>query len=1292
MADGLIIKHPDTGVKIFDANTVTSHSRAAFDTSSSAGSINVAALLRGAPFIIQALPTNASLSYSVPGFSINGSTISWDSSAVSMRVLAGSRAVGGPGASANFDGFAVRRPSGAVQISTADQALQLSTWGSVTLTNDGQNHPQPMVLGEITVTGTNPVVAFRGAVGKNVNVRRIRSTGSSWIFSFMAQSYNSFGLSYWIFDSTNNAYLLNTNAGFILKDNSNVKTFDSRAFALNIVDNYESPEKGSNTYSSSGRVYAAIQSTSSYINAMEDLGAYSNATNKPQLAEVGEPESGRPPNVKWSYMRLYSYQSTATALDGGGITVGEKQFEEFTDWYYAPQQPEVYNRYGQTRHCIVDVTDFPNAPPPSVGELSVGVTSTSSQTTSSNPSPITTVTPTVTAQPTGQPGPYTYEWQYVSGSAEVVPNNGTTNAAFSTKVVNQSLDTTYGAIYRCKVTSSNGIVGFSSNVSFLHTLGSPDYVPDPLNWTNASNTTDNQTVWADTNLLTITGISAPITIRGTISGRTGDTANIQAGELEIWKNGVFVAGSTNSNDGSWAQISVSNGDQIMFRGSLVTSSGRKSISYNVTVTNQSASGAQLDTFSVALVAHNNNDYNVIDNVPNAITLNNQSVVSNDNTAYTAGTFFQITGINTQITLRFTRDSLTQSGNVFTRRTHIGKSTDGGNTYTESTLGAAAGLYVDLTANNGDWFFIKGYLDTTSGRGTGNWRNIVTNQTTGTVLGSAYVDMVVDNDNNYNVYDYDLDPIDWNNADFTTNGNTGAAATGYRTMSGINANIDLRVEISNITSYGYNLADGGNLIVNSATRGDLYVKAWRGGGAFTVTVQPNEQIRFYCDAYTSQGIKKYGYDVNVYNNTTGAFIDHHYQSGTLDADNNYNFDLTPDPISIANFAPNSAAEVAYGTPRVFQITGIQQSIVLRLTRTNSSSSANITLNQLKVRTSTTSSSGPWSDVGILYGNGTLDWSVINGMWVEITIEFRTNSGYGTGYYDASITNLSTGANLSNFNFNGIVDNDNNYNVTDYYPDDFWWNTQYLTTNDNYGAINVVKNVTGINQTITIRCTVSSYSGNISGAGLYFHKNGAAVNGYMAWNSGTYSRETTFNNGDQLSCYIDASTTSGRRQGQFYTEFTNVTTGQSLGGFWTYVDVDQNNDYNVGPVPDYTPDPVTFYGMYVSDPGTFPVADGNTVTITGINQTIAVQAIISNSNGTLPGELEIWVNGQWSGGSTNLNNGSWTQANVSNGSSLKFKAYGSSNTYRYRNFDVTVKNATTGAIMGSFNVYLAAKDNA
>lgn len=140
MADGLVIKHPTTGAVVFNSDTITGHSRAAFNTSTSAGSLSVAALLRGTPFIIQALPVGNASSYSAPDFTISGSTINWSASARNLRVLAGSRAVGGPGASAAFDGFMVRRLGGAAQVSTLDIALQLAGYGSLVLQSDGLTH------------------------------------------------------------------------------------------------------------------------------------------------------------------------------------------------------------------------------------------------------------------------------------------------------------------------------------------------------------------------------------------------------------------------------------------------------------------------------------------------------------------------------------------------------------------------------------------------------------------------------------------------------------------------------------------------------------------------------------------------------------------------------------------------------------------------------------------------------------------------------------------------------------------------------------------------------------------------------------------------------------------------------------------------------------------------------------------------------------------------------------------------------------------------------------------------
>lgn len=364
MADGLVIKHPTTGAVIFNSDTVTGHSRAAFNTSGSAGSLSVAGLLRGDPFIIQALPTEDSISYNVPDFEISGSTISWNAAARSMRVLAGSRAVGGPGASATFDGFMVRRPGGALQISTADPALQLAAYGAATLTDDGQTHPQPMVQGSITVSGVNPVLAFRGQDDARINVQRIVAAGgSSWIFRFTCQSSSSVGLIYWIFDVSDLALQIGTDVALVLKDSSGVKTFDSRCWSLNIVDVVPADPGLTETRSASGRTYAVIQSTVGYWIRQSDTGGYSSATNPPAEAQIGEPQSPRPVGTTWAYMEGENYHSTASALSGGGVEVGSTRFESFAGWYSSDTLP-ADDVYGQSRHCVVDVTGLPSAPMP----------------------------------------------------------------------------------------------------------------------------------------------------------------------------------------------------------------------------------------------------------------------------------------------------------------------------------------------------------------------------------------------------------------------------------------------------------------------------------------------------------------------------------------------------------------------------------------------------------------------------------------------------------------------------------------------------------------------------------------------------------------------------------------------------------------------------------------------------------------------------------------------------------------------------------------------------------------
>lgn len=407
-----------------------------------------------------------------------------------------------------------------------------------------------------------------------------------------------------------------------------------------------------------------------------------------------------------------------------------------------------------------------------------------------------------------------------------------------------------------------------------------DYTLDPVNWSNLSETSSS------TNFVTggagapLTGINRNINLRATITGLSG---NLSAGSrLEMWVNGVFRYHSTNLGNGSWAGGDFAPGENVQFVARAVSTDGtQRSGSYTVTVQNITT-GQTVDTFSVTQAAA------APDYTPDAFgDFTDQNAVTDAPTIW-FGPAQTITGINRPITLRVERYNY--SGNF--NEIYVSVYRDSGAGWVRQgefdPRNTAGYQYVDFTVNNGDKIHYAVDARTHEGRKTGSMNMVVWNlsQPGGSVqLSSRNVNMTVDNDDNYPIRN--VAPIDWDNGAFETSGNTGAGATSYRAVTGIEADITIRADIQNITGQGYNLADGGNFYIVSATRGNLASKPWRDGGSLSAVVQPGEQIRFYTDAFTSQGRKQFGFDVQVYNATTGAHLDHHYQSGVLDVDNNYN---------------------------------------------------------------------------------------------------------------------------------------------------------------------------------------------------------------------------------------------------------------------------------------------------------------------------------------------------------------------------------------------------------------------
>src|SRR5690606_18844719 len=81
--------------------------------------------------------------------------------------------------------------------------LGLVTHGAITLVSDNQTHPQPMVVGQVTVAGVNPVLAFKAH--QQVNVYAAGLSGGNFTFYFRAQSSAALGLQYWVFDTAGRA-------------------------------------------------------------------------------------------------------------------------------------------------------------------------------------------------------------------------------------------------------------------------------------------------------------------------------------------------------------------------------------------------------------------------------------------------------------------------------------------------------------------------------------------------------------------------------------------------------------------------------------------------------------------------------------------------------------------------------------------------------------------------------------------------------------------------------------------------------------------------------------------------------------------------------------------------------------------------------------------------------------------------------------------------------------------------------------------------------------------------------
>lgn len=740
MADGLVIRHPQTGAVIFNTTTVNAHSRALITTSGTAGSANVASMLRGTPFIIQALPADDRSYTYVSNFTISGPTISWDASGRNMRLLVGSFAGSPPsGVEAADAGLVVRNPANqAIQVSTKDLSLQLASYGAVTLTYDPNRpaSPQPMVHGQVTVSGSNPVLAFRVQDGAApVSVVGVKQAGGQFTFYFRATSFSRVGLVYWVFDTTSSALLLNTDAALVTLDSVGLKTFDSRAYAMKVVSTHATTGGTNVVAQPAGRSYAAIQSTPCFRATMADLGGYSPNKNPPMQFEVGEPQWPRPLGTRWAYMAL-SGQQSSVKFNGATIEVGMTFFEQFEGWYPVDQLPSD-DLWGTARHTIVDVTGLPSASMPTSETVAVAVTAGVREVTVSSATPVGTVTPAVTASASGGLAPYSYLWMYYDGSTGVGSYGPENTASFQTQTANQDPGTTATARWICRVTDAGGRVGWSQPVTFIHNVNRISITPEPFSFGDATSTTDDPSGFVGVESRKITGITQTIILR---VERFNYSGNLSSANTYVYRgpgpNGPWTKVADIDSRGSatrYVDFTVNNGDWVYYYAYGDTSSGRRSGQWYITFWNESAGHVSLTSGRLSLTVDNDDNYNVADYSLNYMDFGNIWFDTTDNGYYTYNNYQSVSGINQPVTIAVQMANFSVSGPI--RDSIMACQAQGRGDIMLTNLYNGTNY---MTVYNGDSIRFAVVLNTTGGRRSFGFDVYLYNQNTGEFIDHFHV--------------------------------------------------------------------------------------------------------------------------------------------------------------------------------------------------------------------------------------------------------------------------------------------------------------------------------------------------------------------------------------------------------------------------------------------------------------------------------------------------------------------------------------------------------------------------
>nr|WP_313631902.1 hypothetical protein [Brevundimonas naejangsanensis] len=806
---------------------------------------------------------------------------------------------------------------------------------------------------------------------------------------------------------------------------------------------------------------------------------------------------------------------------------------------------------------VIDVTDITDAvTPPSSISVSTNATTRTISTTEQ-----TSITDAVTATASGHSGTLSYLWEKVGGSSVVNIYGSSTTNSLRTQVTSLAVGSSVSAQFRCVVTSSTGQIGYGPVVTFTHQRTAQTNVPNPITFPRHNLTSNDHDVTSGGTPFQITGISQAITLRferynPSIPAGSSLILTVYSGPSASgpWTNqgNLVDVGAyhqrdvTNVTNGTWFKIDA--------RG--ITSSGKKTITFDLAVWNLTRNEQMVRVNNNTLIIDNDDNHNVADYRPDPISIPDLTLTTNEPSGYTNAPKFQITSINQQITLRFTRGNQVDGGGIFTRRLFIYKSTTGQNgPWQEFFIGAGAQGVADITANNGDWFYLQAYCDTTKGKGTTSFTGYIDNLSDNNTRIATYnISATVDADDNYN-YNYSPNAVDWPNISGTTTSPSLTTSTATRTISGIDKPINIRASISNFS--GSNVASSSSL--------DTYIGGTRHGGSTGLAnghwsagnASNNQAVHFVSilNPVNASLPASASYTVTVTNQTTGGTVLDTFtvhQSANVD-------DVTPDAMSWPNVSWSTPNNVVYGaySGNGPIVSGLSKPITLRFQFISASS--NTTWQNFEI---TNHSHNTHATIVNYVSGSYADVVVGNGDSFICKVSCGTDSGIRNTSGTVRVINLSdNNAVIGTFNVDVTVDNDDNYNKADYDLNPIDWGNVWFSTDDAVGwGSNAARTMSGINRNIIVSGSISNVVGNAPGT-IYAVSTTRGNLASQPFRQGGWLPFEVLPN-EQIYFYVDAFTDSGRKEFGFDFHVYNHTTGAFIDHLYCSGIVDANDDHNKG----------------------------------------------------------------------------------------------------------------------------------